>query len=211
MGLRRSFHSILCLLSIPIQIPATTSSDSADLPTHAGLNARVEDSRKARDNFLRHSQDSPLPVSLRSGFRGLEYFPVDPKFRLVGDLHIYGRRRRIQVPTNEGSVVAMERFGRFVARLEGKPFRLEIYRSPEEDELLALFKDTTSGHQTYSGGRYVHLTSVGNGSYLIDFNMAYNPYCAYNPDYVCPIPPPQNNLTLSVRAGEKAFATNLAQ
>ena len=204
-------YTILCLLSIPGTSPAETSfTDTVDLPAPADLIARIEESRKTRDNFLLHAQDSPLPASLRPGFKGLDYFPVDLEFRVAGDLHIYGRRQRIRVPTNTGSVVAMEKFGRFVGLLKGKSFRLEIYRSLEQDELLVLFKDTTSGRQTYSGGRYVRLAALGNGTYILDFNMAYNPYCAYDPAYVCPMAPPRNNLSLSIRAGEKAFGTNLA-
>ena len=209
-GLR--FHPIVYLLFVTIHGPAQTgSSDPEEHGEPADWMALVLENRKARDDFLRSSKDSPLPVQLRPGFKGLDYFPPDPRFRLVGDLQIYGKRRKIQVPTNAGSLVPMERFGRLVARLEGMSFRLEVYRSLEEDELLALFKDSTSGKQTYSGGRYVRLTPVGNGSYLLDFNRAYNPYCAYNPDYVCPMPPPQNHLTLSIRAGERAFGTDLAQ
>ena len=209
-GLR--FHPILYLLFLPVHGPAQTgSSNPVDHGGPGDWMARVLESRKARDDFLRNSKDSPLPVPLRQGFKGLDYFPLDPGFRLVGDLHIYGQRRRIQVPTSAGSLVAMERFGRLVASLEGISFRLEVYRSLEEDELLALFRDSTSGSLTYSGGRYVLLSPLGNGSYLLDFNRAYNPYCAYNPDYVCPMPPPQNHLSLSIRAGERAFGTDLAQ
>ena len=205
-------HPILYLLFIAIHGPPQTgSSDPEERGEPADWMALVLEDRKARDDFLRSSKDSPLPVPLRPGFKGLDYYPPDPRYRLVGDLQIYGQRRKIQVPTNAGSLVPMERFGRLVARLEGISFRLEVYRSLEEDELLALFKDSTSGKQTYSGGRYVRLTPLGNGSYLLDFNRAYNPYCAYSPDYVCPMPPPQNHLSLSIRAGERAFGTDLAQ
>ena len=119
------FHPILYLLFFPVHGPAQTgSSDPVEHGEPADWMALVQENRKARDDFLRNSKDSPLPVQLRPGFKGLDYFPLDPRFRLVGDLQIYGKRRKIQVPTNAGSLVPMERFGRLVARMEGMSFPL---------------------------------------------------------------------------------------
>ena len=80
----------------------------------------------------------------------------------------------------------------------------------ENGELEVFFKDVTNGAQTYEGGRYVPVLELGNGRYLIDFNMSYNPYCAYNSTYICPLPPPQNRLPISIPAGEKAYGPDLA-
>ena len=104
----------------------------------------------------------------------------------------------------------LERFGRFAARWEGKPFWLEVYRNPEGGGLEVFFKDPTNGDQTYAGGRYARIERLDDGRYLLDLNTAYNPYCAYNHDYVCPLPPPQNQLFFAVRAGEKKYGSDLA-
>lgn len=168
--------------------------------------AEIRTFRAAKDSLLRHGPDSPIPVAVRPAFEGLSYYPFDPRFRMVGDLHLYGRRREIQVPTTGDSFSPMERFGRLKVEIEGKAFWLEVYRSFEDDGLLVLFKDATNGGETYAGGRYAPLTAHGEGTYLLDLNMAYNPYCAYNPDYVCPLPPPQNRLPVEIRAGEKKYS-----
>jgi len=172
--------------------------------------AQIQQARANKDSLLRHDPHSPIPADLRSTFKGLDYFPIDLQFFLIGDLHIYGRRRQIQVPATDGDFMPMERFGRFVAHLGEKPFWLEVYRSLEDNSLTILFTDKTNGKETYSGGRYTHLSNLGNGQYLLDFNESYNPYCAYNADYICPMPPAQNRLPLAIRAGEKAFGADLA-
>ena len=103
-----------------------------------------------------------------------------------------------------------EAFGRLLLQLEGNEFWLEIYADPGTGDLSVFFTDRTNGHQTYGGGRYAPVHALGLGMYLIDFNEAYNPYCAYNSDYVCPLPPPQNRLSSAVTAGEKSYGPDLA-
>ncbi len=207
---------ILCFCLLLFCLPAMCSpaeaktADSLLYLAPADIVVRIEQSRAAKDSLLRHDPNSPIPPELRAAFKGLNSYPVDPKFHLIGDLHLYGRRRQIQVPTTDTTFVPMERFGRFVAQLEGNPFWLEVYRSLEDHSLLVLFTDETNGQETYSGGRYVHLANLEKEGYLLDFNASYNPYCAYNLDYVCPLPPAQNRLSLPIRAGEKAYGADLA-
>ena len=172
--------------------------------------SQIQDRRAAKDSLPRQSADSPIPRDQRAAFDGLDYFPIDLRFRVSGELHIYGRRQQIQVPTTDGSMTAMERFGRFVAQLEGKAFWVEVHRSLENSELLVMFKDATNGHSTYSGGRYGALTTLDNITYILDFNNVYNPYCAYDPSYVCPLPPNQNYLNFEIGAGERKYGANLA-
>ena len=175
------------------------------LPETASHVALIEAARTYKDSIFRHSADSPLPADARTAFEGLSYFPVDMHFRLVGDLHRYGRPRRIQFPSNSGTSIEVERFGRFVFEYGGTTHWLEIVRSVEAGDLSIFFKDLTNGQETYAAGRYARVRSeegVG-GRYILDLNEAYNPYCAYNPTYVCPLPPPQNELPYAVRAGER--------
>lgn len=170
----------------------------------------IEQGRAAKDSFLVHDPDSPLTEEMKSRFDGLRYFPVDLTYRVVADFHVYGRTRSIPVPTNLESVIEMERFGRIVGTCAGNSFSLEVFRSKEDGSSLVLFRDRTSGTESYSAGRYVRVADAGEGTYLIDFNNSYNPYCAYNSDYVCPLPPPENILSFPVRAGEKDTGANLA-
>ena len=198
------------LLILP-GIGRTAEPDTIASPDHLEIiTAQIEEARALKDSTFRHDPNSPIPAHRRADFEGLSYFPVDLNYRLIGDLHVYGRRRQIQVSTSDSTAVSMERFGRFVARLEGKPFWLEVYRSYEDDRLLVFFTDETNGQETYSGGRYASLINAEKNRYLIDFNNAYNPYCAYNPAYVCPLPPAQNRLSVPIRAGEKADGADLA-
>ena len=181
--------------------------------------ARADDSalggialaRVAKDSLFRSADPgSPIPLEARADFAGLSYFEPDPTYRLEGELHRYGNPRQVPMLTNTGTHVSFERFGRFVFRFEGKEFWMEIYRNAQEGELSIFFKDATNGAQTYGAGRYAPLAELGNGLYLLDFNRAYNPYCAYNPSYVCPLPPAQNHLPFAVMAGERSYGPNVA-
>lgn len=191
----------------PPRLAATQEvANSAD-----SLTAQYQQVRALKDSLLRADPNSPLPPASRAAFAGLSYFAPDPTYRLVGELSAYGRRQQISVPTtNNGPALPMEKFGRLQAQFQGKVFWVEVYRSLESGELEVFFRDATNGIQTYGGGRYVPLAELGDGRYLIDFNMSYNPYCAYNSTYVCPLPPPQNSLDIPVLAGEKAFGPDLA-
>lgn len=174
------------------------------------LAGQYQRARALKDSLLRRDPDSPLPAQARAAFAGLSYFAPDPQYRLIGELSLYGRRQQISVPTNAGTGLPMEKFGRLQAQFQGKAFWLEVYRSLENGDLEVFFKDSTNGVQTYGGGRYVPLVELGQGRYLLDFNMSYNPYCAYNTTYVCPLPPTQNHLDFPILAGEKAYGPDLA-
>ena len=168
-------------------------------------------SRAAKDSLFRSSDpNSPIPVESRADFPGLSYFDPDPAYSFEGELHRYGRPRQVALTTNTGSKILFERFGRLFFRFDGKVFWLEIHRNMEVGELSIFFTDETNGDQTYSGGRYARFTALENGTYLIDFNGSYNPYCAYNHSYICPLPPAHNHLPFAVLAGERSFGPNVA-
>ena len=175
------------------------------------LAGEIERVRAAKDSLFRDGEGSPLTAADRDDFDGLSYFPVDLQLRMVGDMHRYGRQRRVLIPTTADTLVPMVRFGRLVLRFGGNPFWLEVYGNPETRDLSVFFTDATNGSTTYAGGRYAPVRDLGSGSYLIDFNESYNPYCAYNPAYICPLPPPQNRLIFGVAAGEMAYGPDLAR
>jgi len=165
------------------------------------IRAQIEALRAAKDSLLK-SEDSPLLPEQRAHFEQLAYYPIDLRYRLRGELHIYGRQRIVEIPNTDGTITELERFGRFVSAFGENDFWLEVYRSPQTGETEIFFKDQTNGHTTYGGGRYARLRREDDGMYVIDFNNAYNPYCAYNPIYICPLPPRQNHLDFAVEAGE---------
>jgi uncharacterized protein (DUF1684 family) len=197
--------ALVLLLLLPWSALAQPASDSL-----SAIIAAIHQARAAKDSLLRHDPESPLLPQERPAFAGLRYFPIDLEYRLVGELHVYGRQRQIEVPATDGSTILMERFGRFVFSFRGKPFWLEVYRSLENGIVEIFFRDLTNGLSTYPGGRYARLENLENGNYLLDFNNAYNPYCAYNIAYVCPLPPLQNHLPFAVSAGELHPGPNLA-
>ena len=194
---KNPLYAIVCCLYLSL------GSASAD----DSIRVQIEALRAAKDSLLK-SEDSPLLPAQRTHFEQLDYYPIDLRYRLRGELHIYGSQRIVEIPNTDGTTTELERFGRFVAAFGEKDFWLEVYRSPQTGETEIFFKDLTNGHTTYGGGRYARLVREDDGMYLIDFNNAYNPYCAYNPAYICPLPPQQNYLDFAVEAGERMPAAD---
>ena len=191
VGCKNPLYAIACCLCLSLGSAAADDS----------IRAQIEALRAAKDSLLK-SEDSPLLPAQRARFEQLAYYPIDLRYRLRGELHLYGRQRIVEIPNTDSTITELERFGRFVSAFGEKDFWLEVYRSPQTGEAEVFFKDLTNGHTTYGGGRYARLTREDGGMYVIDFNNAYNPYCAYNPAYICPLPPRQNHLDFAVEAGE---------
>ena len=166
--------------------------------------------RQMKDVFFQ-SDSSPLPVGERGKFKGLDYYPVNPELRFQVRLERYPGPRTIRMATNTGEIRSGLLYGFFEFTAENQTCQLQVYRLEEAFSRLALFipfLDATSGVETYEGGRYIDLTENTSGIYDLDFNQAYNPYCAYNPEYSCPSPPKENTLTAPVRAGEKKYVSD---
>jgi uncharacterized protein len=165
--------------------------------------------RAGRDElFARHPQ-SPLPPEQRDGFHRLPYFPFDPAARVTAAVEP-GEARRYELEASAGEPMAFVRFG--VARFElgGADCELELYWLDAYGGGLFLpFADATSGAETYGAGRYLLDTVKGadlgseDGRLVLDFNLAYNPSCSYDPRWACPLSPPANRLATEVRAGER--------
>ncbi len=159
--------------------------------------------RKEKDEFFRHSPQSPLTPKQRRSFHGLVYFTEEPSFRFSLALEP-GDGAIEEIEMSDGTSQEMRRAGYFRFGVDGTEARLTAFAS-EGGELFVPFRDATSGKETYGSGRYVEAESRGNGTYELDFNRAYNPYCAYNESWRCPLPPRENWLTVAIRAGEKSF------
>jgi len=140
-------------------------------------------------------------------FKGLEYFPVDLSYRYTTALVPNSRPDTVIILSTRGNQRRALRAGWFDFQVAGKRCRLEADRLLEpgvgENDLAVFFKDLTSGKETYGMGRYVDPERRPDGRYVLDFNLAYNPACAFSDDYNCPVPPKTNALKVAIRAGEK--------
>ena len=169
--------------------------------------SEIGDFRKAKDQYFGDDQDSPLTPEQRKRFKGLEYFPENPELQFVLSVEEFPRDARdvIQIETSSGDKAPHVRWGQLKFEVAGTPVVLTVYRDVDGNENFLPFMDVTTGEESYSDGRYLDLPATGDGRLLVDFNYAYNPYCAYNPHWSCPISPAENRLPVAITAGEKTF------
>jgi uncharacterized protein (DUF1684 family) len=166
--------------------------------------------RRDKDEFFKTSPDSPIPPEDRPAFRSLAYYDVDDSLRFRVKLHRYPSPQTLRIGTNTGEMRSALRYGYFEFSVAGQLYRLQVYRLEEDSErgmarLFIPFRDATSGIETYGSGRYLDFNENTSGSYDLDFNRAYNPYCVYENSFSCPVPPAENTLAVSIRAGEKIY------
>ena len=160
----------------------------------------------------RDSTTTPLPPEARAYFTELERFAPDARFRVTATFKAK-LGKEFQMRTTTDRMPTYQPVGTLEFRLAGKKLRLTVYRNPQlsakpeyANYLFVPFTDLTNGEATYGGGRYLDLTGPLGSTVELDFNKAYNPYCAYGGKYSCPLPPAENHLRVAVTAGVKAFA-----
>ena len=164
--------------------------------------------RKELDDFFKNDPSSPLKQIQKEGFAGMQYFAPSEDFAFYAEFKLISKPDTVQLLTSKGSEKrAMLRYGIFTFHeQDGSTYTLTGFRSLNQQDgvIFIPFKDKTNGFDSYEAGRYLEVEeSSDNGEYLLDFNKAYNPYCAYNKEYVCPLVPKDNILTMSIKAGEK--------
>ncbi len=160
--------------------------------------------RAEKDNFFAHYHQSPLTPVQKQHFKGLNYFPENGKLRLEVDVETSSNSETIMIQTTGGQPQIYQRFGRFKFLVDGQSAELTIYKS--QHGYFLPFVDNLAGKETYPAGRYLEPEELPNDKFLVDFNLAYNPYYAYNDQWSCPITPAENRLKAAIRAGEKIFA-----
>jgi uncharacterized protein (DUF1684 family) len=182
-----------------------TSGPSA--PDEAAYFQELADHRAAIDKAFREQED-PIPADKRDTLLPIPYFDVDPSYAVPASLELADERPVFEMPTSTGKRRRMQRVGVLEFTLQGQPMTLGAFVEEGQQivNLSVPFADLTTGSETYPAGRYLDLHPTSTGFYTIDFNKAYNPYCAYNQSYDCPFPPPSNRLKVPIRAGEKAPA-----
>lgn len=163
----------------------------------------LEKHRIATDEYFKTNQDSPFEN--KEKFNGLKYFGGDSLYSVVADVQFVQKSEQTKFVMTDSSAGEVKKVGVAQFKLAGKTFSLSFYK--ENDHYFIPFKDLTNGNDTYGSGRYlnVSLDKLKENKMEIDFNYAYNPYCAYNHTFVCPIPPKENNLQLSILVGEKKY------
>lgn len=161
--------------------------------------------RVAKDAIFLREAD-PIPQSRKAELLPLGYFPIDPNYKVAAVLKPSTDRTIIPIPTSTGTTRQMRRAGTLEFSLKAQPMTLTALVDLSDqnlDHLTVMFTDLTSGTETYPAGRYLDLSRNGTGIYEIDFNLAYHPYCYYNPSYECPYPPRENRLSIPIHAGER--------
>lgn len=163
------------------------------------------------ENF-KNPEKSPLTKKDLKKFEALDFYPIDLDFRVVAAFVRSPNEEPFRMPTSTARMAEYVKYGELHFELKGRYFVLSLYQNTNhenqegyEDYLFLPFTDLTNGDSTYGGGRYLEMWIPKGETVVIDFNQAYNPYCAYSPNYSCPIPPEENDLSIRIEAGVKDY------
>ena len=202
-----SFVFKAIIVALAVSLGAACSSNPAVPDDDATVVKEIEAYRADRDTFMRTDAESPIPTDKKTVLLPLPYYPPDPSFAVPAVLNVSsGTRPVMEVPTSKGVPRRVELVGTLEFTLKGQKLTLGAFVEEGTRTISSLFvpfADSTTGEDTYPAGRYLDLHPTATGIYTIDFNKAYNPFCAYNNSYECPLPPPANRLKVAVTAGEK--------
>lgn len=194
--------------------PVRMLGPTADITAQA---ATLDAFRAGRDALFRDHPQTPLPGKTRAAFAGLAYYPFEPAFRFVCDLVPDRGAEPTTLPASHASPLRFRVLGHVLVPLPGGPARLSVYWLADYAGGIFLpFRDATCGAETYAAGRYLWDSAKGadlgvhDGRIVVDFNYAYNPSCAYDARWACPLAPPENRISIPIRAGEMAFAEHTA-
>jgi uncharacterized protein (DUF1684 family) len=164
--------------------------------------------RAQKDDVFKNGRGSPIPAEERGAFRGLPYFPVDAGLRFEGltlEPYTGSEPVQFQIPTSDGQLREAERAGVLRFDRDGTSHSLTGYTfaGGGSESVFVPFLDLTSGTESYGAGRYLDLYPEHDGTYALDFNLAYHPSCVYDPKYSCPLTPAENRLPIRIEAGER--------
>lgn len=169
----------------------------------------IQEERVQKDkDFKENEKISPLTPAQRLAFKGLLHFEPDIAYKIEADLEVLNEDSLLTMITTTGEKQKYVRYAYSHFTLQNQKMRLTIYKSMDrltKGVLFLPFTDLTNSKETYGAGRYIEVKNSNGNTITIDFNKAYNPYCAYNEAYSCPIPPKENHLAISVLVGEKTY------
>ena len=184
--------AILAYFSIPTAKPVDETGEN------------VLKIRRDKDSALQDDEESPIKD--KTQFKGLKYYPFNKDYVVDFVLEKAEKAKTVELKMTDGTTEKLILFGKIKGEIGGFTVSLVLYQH-EDGNFFLPFKDKTAPTETYGGGRFLDLplTNVKNNRLRVDFNLAYNPYCAYNEDFACPIPPAENTLPIRIEAGEKRF------
>ena len=195
----------LVALSVVVASMASASCSNRPPDDTADYLSKVTNGRAAKDADFGSGND-PIPTANHAEFLPLAYFPVDPAYKVLAGLKAATENVELMMPTSTGQRRKMRRVGMMQFTLKGQQMSLAAFNevgAPDMNHLTLMFSDMTSGTETYAAGRYIDLERTASDIYNLDFNLAYHPYCYYNPTYECPYPPAENRLKVPIHAGER--------
>ncbi len=178
-------------------------------------NSYIQEIRKHRYEENIRFSDKETTILKKKDFKKfstLDFFSIDSNYRIKANFKLHKDPKIVQIQTTTDRVSLYKKYGIANFKIDGKSYALQVYQDQElinkpgyKDHLFVPFVDKTCGNESYGGGRYLDVKQPKDGIIVLDFNKAYNPYCAYNDEYSCPIPPRENHLNVAIKAGVKAF------
>ena len=199
---------LVIIAVIGILIYTLQGSGSQDEIRSAKFMDEILQERRDKDSFMKLDEQSPLNAEQKKKFTRLQYFEPDISWRLEARVEENEEKDLLVLPTSDNKQKPFKKWGYAIFNKGGQEYRLLLLEPAygvAEEGLFLPFIDETSANETYGAGRYMDLEMPKNKKITLDFNKAYNPYCAYSDKYSCPFPPKENSLPLAVRAGEKTF------
>ena len=213
MLIRRRIPQLLLLFAVGLAACGSPPGGSmVSVAPPQGWEASVLQSRQDKDKLFLTDPTTPLLPEDVASFGGLSYWPPDDGYYYLGAVNLHAKPEPFNIVTTAGQPRKCERVGWIEFEHAGQPLTLQVYRLLDQqasrpDDYFLPFTDGTSGSDTYPAGRYVELDGPEGGPYVLDFNRAYNPLCAYGaPErYACPVTPPENRLPVRIEAGERGY------
>ncbi len=206
----REIVALLSIILFTIFSCNSTKNIVEDEATYINEIIKVQDKLNAE---FRNPKESPLDKKDQAVFKGLDFFPIDKKYRVEAKFVLNKNPKVFEIPTTTKRKPKYIKYGDAYFTLDGKSFHVEVYQNQSnltteeyKDFLFFPFNDFTNGFESYGGGRYIDLhIPEDKTKIVIDFNKAYNPYCAYSHRWSCPLIPSANNLKIKIKAGVKKF------
>jgi uncharacterized protein len=202
----KSSHVLLLVVGLVVLVAVAYTFTATESPED--YIEKIEKERERQFKFIRFNIESPLTEEQKRSFTKLTFYEINPQYKVKARIVPIENKKVREVPLTDGSKQRYIEHAFAEFELEGKSNKLLLLQAMDEADkrnFFLAFADATSAGETYGGGRYLNVRQDGKNSITIDFNLAYNPYCAYNPDYACPLPPRENLLEIPILAGEKNY------
>ena len=173
--------------------------------SEANYEQEIITSRLEKVDFLKTSSQSPFVMNGKA-MNGLTYFPIDKSYQVTAKVEKITTRQYLSVSSSDGTQQRYLKYARLHFELYGSDHSLLVLKPMFTPGLFLAFADETSGNESYGAGRYLDISGIKGDRLVIDFNLAYNPYCAYEPSFSCPFPPTENILPARIKAGELKYS-----